>query len=248
MKHQKPNLRKTRVKFIEQSNDVHNNKYNYDLVVYVRNEDYVIIECPNHGYFLQSPKTHITGRGCKKCAGEKRRLTNSEFIDRSNKIHKGFYLYPNTKYKTVDDKVLIVCQKHGEFTQAARDHLAGSGCTECSNSLTSWSKSQYLEMSKPYDFKSKIYLVKMNLNNEYFYKIGITVTSLNERYWGVKPYSVETIAFIEMKADVAWEKEKELHRMVRDIKYKPIFKFGGHTECFSELTQEIKDFFGVSHA
>lgn len=247
LSHQKIQLRKTRSDFIRQSNSIHKNKYNYDLVVYVRNEDYVIIECPKHGHFLQSPKTHISGRGCKKCGGEKRRLTNNEFIQRSRKIHNDFYSYEKTKYTKHGDKVIIVCPIHGGFEQAPRDHLTGSGCSECANGLTSWSKSQYLEMSKRHGSKSKLYLIEMSLNGEFFYKIGITVYSMNGRFWGVKPYKIKTLAFVEMKADIAWAKEKELHRKNRDFKYKPIFKFGGHTECFSELTQEVKDFFGIKN-
>lgn len=53
--------------FIEKSNLVHNNKYNYSKVVYVDNATKVIIICNMHGEFLQTPNSHLFGHECKSC-------------------------------------------------------------------------------------------------------------------------------------------------------------------------------------
>lgn len=59
--------RKTTEQFIEDARQVHGVKYNYDKVEYVNNRNKVIITCPIHGDFLQTPKQHLSGAGCSKC-------------------------------------------------------------------------------------------------------------------------------------------------------------------------------------
>jgi len=42
--------------------------YDYSKVEYVRNKDKLIIMCPEHGEFEQTPGDHLSGRGCAGCA------------------------------------------------------------------------------------------------------------------------------------------------------------------------------------
>ena len=60
----------TKEDFIKESLKIHGNKYIYDKCVIKRKIDKVEIICPNHGSFWQSPKQHLKGHGCKKCATE----------------------------------------------------------------------------------------------------------------------------------------------------------------------------------
>jgi len=53
--------------FIIKSNKIHNNKYDYSKVEYVNTSKKIIIICPLHGEFIQSPRNHISGNGCTKC-------------------------------------------------------------------------------------------------------------------------------------------------------------------------------------
>lgn len=54
--------------FIIKANKIHNNFYNYDKVIYGKNnKEKVIIICPKHGEFLQTPHDHLNGCGCPKC-------------------------------------------------------------------------------------------------------------------------------------------------------------------------------------
>ena len=53
--------------FIEKSNKIHNNKYNYSCVIYENSNKKVSIICPKHGIFLQKPNDHLDGHGCPKC-------------------------------------------------------------------------------------------------------------------------------------------------------------------------------------
>lgn len=59
--------KKNTEEFIEQSIQVHSNKYSYDETIYVNNRTNVKIYCQKHGYFEQIPKEHLKGRGCPKC-------------------------------------------------------------------------------------------------------------------------------------------------------------------------------------
>ena len=49
-------------------NKIHNFKYDYSKVVYTGIFNPVIIKCPLHGEFEQTPTVHLRGCGCPSCA------------------------------------------------------------------------------------------------------------------------------------------------------------------------------------
>lgn len=53
--------------FIERSSKIHNNKYDYSKTVYTRANEGVLIICPVHGEFIQTPNSHLQGQGCPHC-------------------------------------------------------------------------------------------------------------------------------------------------------------------------------------
>ena len=59
----------TKEEFIENANKIHGvGTYDYSQVKYVNYQTEVIIICPKHGEFPQTPNTHIHGKsGCPKC-------------------------------------------------------------------------------------------------------------------------------------------------------------------------------------
>jgi len=115
---------------LERFIQTHGEKYDYSKVKYIRKDQHVIIICPTHGEFLQTPAIHLK-HGCAKCAGNNR-LTTEEFIKRSNLIHN--YLYDYSKAEIINSKnpVIIICKKHGEFKQIPTVHyIKKSGCPNC---------------------------------------------------------------------------------------------------------------------
>lgn len=54
--------------FIEKSRKIHSHKYDYSKVVYKNNSERVIITCPEHGDFEQTPSSHLSGNNCPGCA------------------------------------------------------------------------------------------------------------------------------------------------------------------------------------
>lgn len=54
--------------FIEKSEEVHGDFYNYENSVYIKSTELITITCPIHGDFEQLAQSHMKGSGCKKCA------------------------------------------------------------------------------------------------------------------------------------------------------------------------------------
>ena len=115
--------------FIAKASLTHNNQYNYASTVYEGSFKNVIITCKTHGDFEQMPSNHLKGAGCPKCTNG--RLTTEEFIDKANQTHNNKYDYSLSTYTTSHDKLIITCNKHGNFEQKACNHLQGQGCPQC---------------------------------------------------------------------------------------------------------------------
>jgi very-short-patch-repair endonuclease len=81
-----PNKRKTIEKFIIESNFIHNNKYDYSKSIYINNRIKLIIICPTHGEFIQTPKDHLNNHGCPSCNDSKGEKMLSNFFTK-NKIY-----------------------------------------------------------------------------------------------------------------------------------------------------------------
>lgn len=59
----------TTEEFIKKSSKKHDSKYTYTLTDYKSMKEHVIITCPTHGNFLQSPTQHLHhGAGCQICS------------------------------------------------------------------------------------------------------------------------------------------------------------------------------------
>jgi hypothetical protein len=117
--------------FIIKAREKHGDKYDYSKVEYQNNMTNIIIICKKHGEFLQQPSNHLMGKGCKKCGG--RTIENTEeFIDKSIELHGDKYDYSKVEYNRSNQKITIICKKHGEYQQYPMVHIRGNGgCKEC---------------------------------------------------------------------------------------------------------------------
>jgi hypothetical protein len=61
----------TTQEFIKRAMAVHGSKYMYDKSDYQSYSTGLIIECREHGEFIQSPSNHLAGNGCSRCALER---------------------------------------------------------------------------------------------------------------------------------------------------------------------------------
>lgn len=136
--------------FIKKSQEKHKNedgspKYDYSKVEYVDQKTYVTIICPKHGEFKQAPNIHLYGKGCPFCERENsssyKKITQEEFIEQAQKIHKNEddspkFDYSKVNYVNKTTKVCIICPKHGEFWQTPYNHLhSQGGCIGCAKEL-----------------------------------------------------------------------------------------------------------------
>lgn len=132
----------TTADFIARAKVVHGDTYDYLKADYGGAHAAVVIVCPIHGEFKQTPANHLAGHGCALCGWDKRDSANTydteEFIATAKKIHKDRYDYSQTEYKGCREPVTIKCKKHNRvFEQIADYHISGfSGCTQCGRRLS----------------------------------------------------------------------------------------------------------------
>lgn len=88
-----------------------------------------------------------------------------------------------------------------------------------------------------------MYVLKCVKDSEEFYKIGITVHKIYQRFNKANmPYKFEILREYKLQAKVAWELEKELHKYFKQYHYTPKISFGGgKKECFSEIALNYID-------
>jgi predicted nucleic acid-binding Zn-ribbon protein len=117
--------------FIDRAIEIHKNKYDYSLVNYINTNSRVIIKCPIHGEFTQTPSKHLQLRGCPTCGGTIK-LTNTEFIQKSKNIHGDIYDYSLVNYINARTKVKIKCKICNTiFNQQPYHHSTTTGCPIC---------------------------------------------------------------------------------------------------------------------
>jgi very-short-patch-repair endonuclease len=121
--------------FIYESIKIHGDKYDYSLVDYTKSSEKVVIICREHGNFIQRASNHLQGRGCYDCK-KTRKYDSEKFIDLSNKVHNGKYLYDKVIYNGSHSDVIITCLEHSDFKQSPTNHLRGKGCGRCATEST----------------------------------------------------------------------------------------------------------------
>lgn len=121
----------------------HEGFYTYDKAVWVSNKTKLVITCPVHGDFEQSPNNHLTGYGCKACAIQKVAASQSGsleiFINKAKEKHGDKYTYDKTIYTSVKNPVTITCPIHGDFVMTPGNHTHKTnpqGCPSCGRLVT----------------------------------------------------------------------------------------------------------------
>lgn len=172
------NLAKTtKEDFLSEAERIHLGKYNYSLVEYHGVNKKVCIICQEHGEYMQSPKSHLKGYGCRFCGYIKRKQTKmkgkeyifEKFIEDAKRVHKGRYDYSNVVFNGLNSDVEIVCREHGTFKMRPSNHLANQGCKSCSG-ITNWNTQMFILEAKrvhgdSYDY-SKTNFVNVNTTVE----------------------------------------------------------------------------------
>ena len=129
--------RLTTQEFVTKAKVVHGDKYDYSKSEYVDKKTPVVIVCPIHGEFKQTPHHHLRRRqGCPICAriksAENRIKPVEDFLEKAKAIHGNRYDYSKIEYVNRLTPIAIVCKEHGIFMQSPSGHINGkNGCPKC---------------------------------------------------------------------------------------------------------------------
>jgi ssDNA-binding Zn-finger/Zn-ribbon topoisomerase 1 len=130
--------------FVANARKIHGRRYNYSEVVYKDSKHPVGIRClvAHHGVFPQKPSDHLLGKGCPKCGSialAQRTLQKREqqFLTQAKRVHGNKYDYSAVAFKNTDQKITVICPKHGAFPVRPTHHTSApySGCPVCIESL-----------------------------------------------------------------------------------------------------------------
>ena len=107
----------TTEEFINKANKIHNNKYDYSKVKLVNVRTKIVIICPVHGIFEQTPNCHLNGNGCKKCVNSVSKLSQ-KWLDGLNISIREKIIKLNNKNYIVDGynpKTNTIYEFYGDF-------------------------------------------------------------------------------------------------------------------------------------
>lgn len=92
------NTKYTKEFFIKKARGVHGDLYSYDNFKYISYQEKSIITCSTHGDFLQTPDSHLSGRGCQKCGGTDK-YDFDDFVRVARESHGSKFKYLRDEFK-----------------------------------------------------------------------------------------------------------------------------------------------------
>ena len=112
---------------------IYGDKYDYSLVTFNGISADVQIICPTHGTFIQSPRNHLLGKGCKYCKKINKRIS-PEFAVKQMEAKFPNLIFSKFVYKKCEDNSIVICPAHGEFItnyKKMMKFIFFNGCPEC---------------------------------------------------------------------------------------------------------------------
>ncbi len=179
-------------------------------------------------------------------------VDKNEFArNRIKEVHGDTFDLSKVVYTRSRDNIIIGCDKHGFIEVQFNNLLQHRGCPKCGNDLLKeqvkdnggWEYSRWEEQAlKSQYFESfKVYVIRCWNEEEEFYKIGKTFTTIENRMKGynpnsVMPYNWEVINQYPLEnARNTCEFENEAKKLHKDFKYQPKIEFAGQRECYSKI-------------
>ena len=120
------------------------------------------------------------------------KITQEIILQRFKKAFGNDYDYSKVVFTKVQEKVIIICPKHGEFLMRPKAHYDDKrGCPDCDNSGKSGFSYNSKWISKP----KFVYLIEVVNDAEKFLKFGVTVEDeIKTRFQkGQMPYSYDIL-------------------------------------------------------
>jgi len=124
----------TTEEFKERAFLVHKGRYVYNKtdLEHRDSKGKVVITCPLHGDFHQTPKNHLHGQGCPLCNHRSIKYTVDEIKDKIfNKYGNKYDVSLIKEYKGNTQKLPLICKEHGYFEATWNDLDHNHGCQIC---------------------------------------------------------------------------------------------------------------------
>lgn len=214
---------------------VHNCKYTYDNAVFINARTPFLVTCPEHGDFLQQPRAHKQGQGCRKCffkASALARTKDKDIVVAELELAIGdkFNIDKNFEYVNAYSLVNVTCKKCGTLFEkpiySCLHHK--SNCLECKKRESTWGESRY--------DGSPAILYYLQIGG--LFKIGITKNSVATRYKKELSRGVDIKVIFTIEYENGVEAFREEQRILKEYAmYRyygdKIFLYGGDSELFT---------------
>lgn len=245
----------THIQFLDKANIVHDYKYSYVLFEYKNNSSKAKIICSIHGVFLQTPRDHLSGRGCFECSllkrSKKQKMAIIEFLEKAQGVHGAKYSYETVDFTNNKTKISIRCLEHGLFLQTVASHLSGCGCPQCGIESRAFKNTldtqDFIRLAKEahsdkYDYSAAIYNGAREPIEIACRKHGNFYQRPNDHLYGHGcPKCNKTVSSIESRwLDILGVPNDKQHRTVTIKVGSKRFSVDG----FNSLTKTIYEFYG----
>ena len=222
---------------------VHNCKYTYDNAVFINARTPFLITCLEHGDFLQQPRAHKQGQGCRKCFFKANALGRTKEKDTAVAelecaIGDKFNIDKDFEYINAYSLVKVTCKKCGTlFEKAIYACLYHkSNCLECKKRKSTWGESRY-------DGSSAI-LYYLQIGE--LFKIGITKNSVATRYKKELSSGIDIKVIFTIVYENGVEAFREEQRILKEYamyRYygENVFLHGGDSELFTVDIMNLKE-------
>lgn len=239
--------------FISISIAKYGDRFDYSKLHYINSTTKITLICKKHGEFVTTPPQHLRKNGNGGCILCSRSLisikntgTLAEFLLKAKNIHGDKFTYGNSVYINQSTPIIVTCKLHGDFEVRPKSFLRKSSlglCPKCPKSGgVGWRKSSFINRAN--GRLCNLYIIKCEGNDEIFYKVGITLRSIYNRFETKHsmPYKYSVIHTICSNAEYIWNLEHLYHKKLIKFHYTPKIKFGGSMrECFSSVDDVLKE-------
>jgi hypothetical protein len=187
--------RGTTESFIQKAREIHGNQYDYSKVSYIVAKKEVTLICKLHGEFIQTPDSHLSGKGCPKCAGIaiafKNRKSKDFYGKKLEKLYGDIYKLKNILYTSNKTFFNVECKLHGLWKVSNGNLFSNKRicptCAEKKSKLNNRNKNFKLFVKK---VKDK-YGTKYDLSLVHYItarkKVSVMCTVDNHGSWRITP-------------------------------------------------------------
>ncbi len=124
----KPGIKLTKEEFIKKVENIHNNIFEFDKMIYKNLNSDIIVKCKQHNYFNIKAKKLLNKQiFCSEC--KKETLLKQCILKYGERFE-----YDYNNFKNIDSLIVIFCKKHNnKYNYSLRHHLTFSngGCKIC---------------------------------------------------------------------------------------------------------------------